>query len=125
MLSLGCSLSALGQAEETTPATTAMKAVAEQVEGDWTDGRWNRVDVGPFMSASIHTPHGRTLKGIAIKVGDESQATVCFNTELLGYSAAWADGFLEFDPRRYGLIGRTKTKGPYAVCQRHRPGLGT
>ena len=75
-----------------------MKAVAEQVEGDWTDGRWNRVDVGPFMSASVHTPHGRTLKGIAIKVGSTTQATtVCFNTELLGYSAAWADGFLEFD----------------------------
>ncbi len=88
-----------------------MKAVAEQVEGDWTDGRWNQVDVGPFMSADIHTPQGRTLKGIAIKVGDESQATVCFNTELLGYSAAWAGGFLEFDPRRYGLIGGPKPKG--------------
>jgi hypothetical protein len=122
VLSLGCSLSALGQAEETTPATTAMKAVAEQVEGDWTDGRWNRVDVGPFMSASIHTPHGRTLKGIAIKVGDESQATVCFNTELLGYSAAWSDGFLEFDPRRYGLIGGPKPKGRTLFANGITPG---
>ena len=122
MLSLGCSLSALGQAEETTPATTAMKAVAEQVEGDWTDGRWNRVDVGPFMSAAIHTPHGRTLKGIAIKVGDESQATVCFNTELLGYSAAWADGFLEFDPSRYGLIGGPKPKGRTLFANGITPG---
>ena len=111
VLSLVCLLSALGQAEKTSSATTAMKAVAEQVEGDWADGRWNQVDVGPFMSAAINTPQGRTLKGIAIKVGDTSQATVCFNTELLGYSAAWTEGFLEFDSRRYGLTGSTKPKG--------------
>ena len=111
VLSLVCLLNALGQAEKTSSATTAMKAVAEQVEGDWADGRWNQVDVGPFMSAAINTPQGRTLKGIAIKVGDTSQATVCFNTELLGYSAAWTEGFLEFDSRRYGLTGSTKPKG--------------
>ena len=122
VLSLGCSLSALGQARETIPATTAMKAVAEQVEGDWTDGRWNQADVGPFMSAAIHTPQGRTLKGIAIKVGDTAQATVCFNTELLGYSAAWADGFLEFDPRRYGLIGGPKPKGRTLFANGITPG---
>ena len=111
VLSLVCLLNALGQAEKTSSATTAMKAVAEQGEGDWADGRWNQVDVGPFMSAAINTPQGRTLKGIAIKVGDTSQATVCFNTELLGYSAAWTEGFLEFDSRRYGLTGSTKPKG--------------
>ena len=122
VLSLGCSLSALGQTGETTPATTAMKAVAEQVEGDWTDGRWNQADVGPFMSAAIHTPQGRTLKGIAIKVGDTAQATVCFNTELLGYSAAWVGGFLEFDPRRYGLTGSTKPKGRILFANGMTPG---
>ena len=122
VLSLACSLSALGQEGGTTPATTAMKAVAEQVEGDWVDGRWNQADVGPFMSADIHTPQGRTLKGIAIKVGGTAQATVCFNTELLGYSAAWADGFLEFDPRRYGLIGGPKPKGRTLFANDITPG---
>ena len=122
VLSLACSLSALGQEGGTTPATTAMKTVAEQVEGDWTDGRWNQADVGPFMSADIHTPQGRTLKGIAIKVGGTAQATVCFNTELLGYSAAWADGFLEFDPRRYGLIGGPKPKGRTLFANNITPG---
>ena len=121
-LLLGCPLGALGQAGKTTPATTAMKAVADQVEGDWTDGRWNQVDVGPFMSAAINTPQGRTLKGIAIKVGDTSQATVCFNTELLGYSAAWSDGFLEFDSRRYGLTGSTKPKGRTLFANGMTPG---
>ena len=122
LLSIGCSLIALAQTATTTPATTAMKAVADQVEADWTDGRWNRADVGPFMSAAIHTPRGHTLKGIAIKVGDAVQATVCFNTELLGYSAAWADGFLEFDPRRYGLIGGPKPKGRTLFANGTTPG---
>ena len=121
-LLLGCPLGALGQAGKTTPATTAMKAVADQVEGDWADGRWNQVDVGPFMSAAINTPQGRTLKGIAIKVGDMSQATVCFNTELLGYSAAWSDGFLEFDSGRYGLTGSTKPKGRILFANGITPG---
>jgi len=122
VLSLSCSLSALGQSGKTTLATTAMKAVADQVEGDWTDGRWNRVDVGPFMSAAIHTPNGHTLKGIAIKVGNKAQATVCFNTELLGYSAAWTGGFLEFNPKRYGLIGSPRPKGRTLFANGISPG---
>ena len=122
VLALGCSLNALGQAEKTSLATTAMKAVADQVEEDWADGRWNQADVGPFMSAAIHTPLGRTLKGIAIKVGDTAQATVCFNTELLGYSAAWTGGFLEFDSRRYGLTGSTKPKGRILFANGMTPG---
>ena len=51
-----------------------------------------------------------------------AQATVCFNTELLGYSAAWADGFLEFDPRRYGLIGGPKPKGRTLFANGITPG---
>ena len=99
-----------------------MKAVVDQVEGDWADGRWNQTDVGPFMSAAINTPHGRTLKGIAIKVGGMLQTTVCFNTELLDYSAAWTDGFLEFDPSRYGLTGNTKPKGRILFANGITPG---
>ncbi|MEC8988668.1 MAG: DUF6797 domain-containing protein, partial [Verrucomicrobiota bacterium] len=121
-LLLDCPLDALGQTGKTTPATTAMKAVADQVEGDWTDGRWNQVDVGPFMSAAINTPEGRTLKGIAIKVGDTFHSTVCFNTELLGYSAAWTGGFLEFDSKRYGLTGSTKPKGRTLFANGMTPG---
>ncbi len=120
MLALGCLLTALVQAAP--PATTAVKAIADQVEEDWADGRWNQTDVGPFMSGSILTPHGRTLKGIAIKLGDKSQAAVCFNTELLGYSAAWAGGFLEFDANRYGLLRGPKPKGRTLFANGVTPG---
>ena len=80
-----------------------MKAVVEQVEADWIDDRWASAEIGPFLSSTILMPLGRVDKGIAIKVGDREQATLCFNTELLGYNAAWTGGFLNIKAQRFGL----------------------
>ena len=110
-LALGQTISAMGQAEPKTTATTAMKAVVDQVEADWVDARWANTEVGPFLASTILMPRGRVDKGIAIKVGDKSQATVCFNTELLGYNAAWAGGFLNMKANRYGLTSWPDPKG--------------
>lgn len=101
----------LAQAKKNSSATTAMKAVADQVESDWIDGRWSKVNVGPFLTSTINTPHGRVHKGIAIKVGDKAQATFCFNTELLSYHSSWSDGFLDLKSKRYGLIDWPDPKG--------------
>ena len=101
----------LGQPDKSTSATTAMKAVVDQVESDWIDGRWSKVDVGPFLSSTINTINGRVNKGIAIKVGDKEQATVCFNTELLSYHSGWAGGFLTLKSRRFGLTDWPDPKG--------------
>ena len=100
---LGQITSVLGQAEKKPLAITAMKAVSDQVESDWIDDRWTKVDVGPFLSSTINTQNGRIHKGIAIKVGDKAQATICFNSELLSYHSAWINGFLTLKPRRFGL----------------------
>jgi len=104
-------MNALGQEDSKAPATTAMKAVVDQVEADWVDGRWANTKVGPFLASTILTPRGRVDKGIAIKVGDKQQATVCFNTELLGYNAAWAGGFLGIKANRFGLTSWPDPKG--------------
>ncbi len=101
----------LGQPDKSTSATTAMKAVVDQVESDWIDGRWSKVDVGPFLSSTINTISGRVNKGIAIKVGNKEQATVCFNTELLSYHSGWAGGFLTLKSRRFGLTDWPDPKG--------------
>ena len=111
VLALGQAMGALGQAEKQPPATTAMKAVVDQVEADWVDGRWANTEVGPFLASTILTPRVRVDKGIAIKVGDKAQATVCFNTELLGYNAAWTGGFLNMKANRYGLTSWPDPKG--------------
>jgi hypothetical protein len=76
----------------------------EQKEGDWLDNRWEKTDVGPFLCGAIATPGKPTYKGIAIKLGDQGQAGVCFDTDLLRLSAGWTGGFVKPDPARYGLI---------------------
>ena len=108
---LGQITSVLGQAEKKPLAITAMKAVSDQVESDWIDDRWTKVDVGPFLSSTINTKNGRIHKGIAIKVGDKAQATICFNSELLSYHSAWINGFLTLKPRRFGLTEWPDPKG--------------
>lgn len=75
-----------------------------QNDSQWEDNRWQATDVGPFLAASVRTREGMTLKGLAIRVGDEGQAAVCFDTARLRISTAWTGEFLRFGPRRFGLI---------------------
>jgi len=71
--------------------------------------RWHQMDVGPFFSATF-TPKragvaGFTHKGIAIRLGREPGAAVCFDTELLRMSAGWEGPFVDFHRNREGLGG--------------------
>ena len=57
---------------------------------------WQAMDYGPFLTASIEAPQPRTniaYKGIAINLGvnfgGEHNEAVCFDTDLLRYSAGW------------------------------------
>ncbi|HJN12628.1 MAG TPA: DUF6797 domain-containing protein [Pirellulaceae bacterium] len=87
------------------------KKIAFQNDTQWEDNRWQQSDVGPFLSGSIATAKGPTLKGIAIRVGDQGQAAVCFDTARLRISAAWTGDFLEFDARRFGLVRPPRAAG--------------
>jgi hypothetical protein len=71
---------------------------------DWIDGRWNNVDVGPLMSCALGVPGGNINKGIAIRLGEKSDASVCFDGEKCGVGAAWTGGFVHFSEKRFGLI---------------------
>jgi mono/diheme cytochrome c family protein len=94
------------------------KEIVFQNDSQWEDNRWQQSDVGPFLAGAISTPKGMTLKGLAIRVGDAQQATLCFDTARLQCSAAWEGGFLEFDARRFGLTGRLKYQGqPVFHCE--------
>jgi len=87
------------------------KKIPFQNDSHWTDNRWQATNVGPFLTASLATPGGPTLKGIAIRVGDRQQAAVCFDTARLRISAAWTGDFLRFGARRFGLIDRPAPAG--------------
>jgi hypothetical protein len=56
------------------------------------------MDYGPFLSYSTVNPGKKdvALKGINIRVGPRLDHTICFDTDLLRYAAAWQDGFLDF-----------------------------
>jgi hypothetical protein len=93
-----------------------------QTDADWMDDRWAKTDIGQFLCATIDTPGQRTFKGIAIKVGDHDEGTVCYDTDLMRMSAAWTGGFLELNPRRYGLIVAPKPQGEIQFLGPKGPG---
>lgn len=64
---------------------------------------WDHLDYGPFLSASILAPApagNMTYKGVAVKLGsvkvngEDREASICYDTQLLRVSAAWTGGFL-------------------------------
>jgi cytochrome c2 len=66
-----------------------------------TGPRWEVMDYGPFLTASIEAPQPRTnmaCKGIAIDLGAGFGGTrreaVVFDTDLLRYSAGWMGNFV-------------------------------
>ncbi|MCS1410475.1 MAG: hypothetical protein M2R45_03669 [Verrucomicrobia subdivision 3 bacterium] len=64
----------------------------------------NDMNHGPFVSWTIRGEgEAVTYKGIAIQLDGTTQASVCFDTDLLRYSAAWTGGFLQWYPERDGL----------------------
>ena len=85
-----------------------------QTEGDWVDNRWNRTEVGPFLASTLSIPGGHVNKGLSIKVGNNAEGTVCFDTSLCAYKAGWSGGFLTFAPARFGLVRPPKISGDIA-----------
>ncbi|MGZ8901113.1 MAG: DUF6797 domain-containing protein, partial [Limisphaerales bacterium] len=106
------SVSATGPADDPT----------RQTEGDWVDDRWSKTEIGQFLHATIETPRKKTAKAIAIKVGDNNEATVCFDTDLLRYSAAWTGGFVRISGQRYGLMGAVAPTGEIQFTTAPQPG---
>src|SRR5688572_25105168 len=54
---------------------------------------------GPFWSGTIRAPKSNAaiaMKGIAVTLGPEKNAFVCYDTDLLRLSMAWTGEFMEF-----------------------------
>jgi len=70
----------------------------------WGDNRWNEMDVGPVMSCTLGLPGFHVLKSTEIKIGEQSEGAVCFDTTTLSMRAGWTGKFIKFAPARWGLI---------------------
>jgi hypothetical protein len=88
-------------------------------EGDSRDDRWKDMDIGRFLASALPLPSGRgtVAKGLSIRIGEKSEATVCYDTGHFKLRAAWTGGFLRFTPARFGLIAPPQINGiPLLAC---------
>src|SRR5690242_2592164 len=72
---------------------SAAPAVAQKKAGP----KHEVMDSGPFLTASIQAPKpakNNAMKGVAVHLGKDNQAAVCFDLDLLRYSAGWTGEFL-------------------------------
>ncbi len=83
----------------------------EQKEPQWIDDRWSQTDVGGFLACTLPLPGGAVKKGLAIRVGDKSEATLGYDTAVCNWRAGWTGGFLKFGPARYGLANAPRPDG--------------
>ena len=82
-----------------------------QVERDWVDNRWSRTDVGPFLASNLEVSRRQVAKGLSIKIGENDEGAICFDTGQCAVRAAWLGGFLTFSPARFGLIESPRIAG--------------
>jgi hypothetical protein len=85
-----------------------------QVERDWLDSRWSRTDVGQFLGSCLDAGGHRIAKALSIRIGDQNQGTVCFDTGHCALRAGWLGGFLRFSPVRFGFIQSPRVAGDLA-----------
>jgi type 1 glutamine amidotransferase len=95
-------------------------AWARKVEADWVDGRFRRMETGPFIDAAVEfAPNGRTPKGLAIRVGDGG---VLYDRSTMRLRASWSGGFLDHSDARFGLLNNPRPVGTIAFQAPDGPG---
>ncbi|HXG47712.1 MAG TPA: DUF6797 domain-containing protein [Methylomirabilota bacterium] len=95
---------------------TAGKEVAQQVERDWIDARWNQTDIGAFLSSSLHTPDGTVVRALSVRVGADGEGSVCYDLGRPSLRAAWTGGFLKFPSSRFGIMAAPTRAGEWAFA---------
>ncbi|HWG47250.1 MAG TPA: DUF6797 domain-containing protein [Gemmataceae bacterium] len=96
ILTLGCLRQPRWLASLTVVLLFVAPAVAAKPKKQ---GRHELMDYGPYQTASIgaNGPGKKNIamKGMAIRLGTADEAAICFDTDLLRYSAGWTEGFLQ------------------------------
>lgn len=102
-------------------------SVVGQVSAQRSRSPLNDMDHGPFVSSTIsNDPLSiRSIfvyKGIAVRVGDDEEAVMVFDTDLLRMASAWTGGFLKWYPARDGYQEWPSPNGYTHFMTGQRPG---
>ena len=81
--------------------------------------KWDAMELGSFFSSGLEaTVAGQkirpALKALSIRVGNQGEATLSFDTERLRMAAGWSGGFMSLATGREGLEGVPSPAGEVA-----------
>ncbi len=80
-------------------------------DADWQDARWDQMDIGPVFHSSLGTPNGLIVRALSVRLGEQQQVSVAYDTQKAAMRVAWSDAFIAFNPGRFGLIGTPRIGG--------------
>ena len=66
------------------------------------DGRWNEGETGEHFAHVVKAKGINVEKGICVKLGTGHTLSTCFDPQSLSYRAVWQDGWVNFQPFRWG-----------------------
>ena len=66
------------------------------------DGRWNEGEQGEHFSHVVKAKGLTIEKGICVKLGEGHELSACFDPQSLSYRSVWQDGWIKFQPFRWG-----------------------
>src|ERR1043166_7464939 len=92
-------------------SSLAQRAPEAQKESDWVDARWNATDLGNFHASLVALPGVTVAKGLSIRLVNNREASIVYDTATASMCGLWSNGFLKFDAARYGLIRAPKPAG--------------
>ncbi len=75
------------------------------------DGRWNDIEFGEVVPQVFRTEDLVVLKGICLRLGDQRELSAVFDPMSLTYRCIWQDGFIRFDPFRWGTSRNAQLEG--------------
>ena len=71
-------------------------------QNNHSDSRWNDAEMGEVITQVFRGKDLVVLKGIAVRLGENRELSVCFDPMSLRYRAIWEGGFVKFQGFRWG-----------------------
>ncbi|QDU49926.1 ThuA domain-containing protein [Gimesia panareensis] len=86
------------------------------------DNRWQQTEIGNWLASIVPLPTGPVKKGLSIRVGDQREGTICYDTQNCKVRGIWSGGFLKPSPARFGLIQAPAPQGTMHFSTQEGPG---